>query len=297
MDMRRLAAFVRIVETGSISRAAEEFGVAQPALSQQLAVLERELAAKLFERSRRGVTATPAGRALYSRANIVLRLVNEFGDVTKRASEDLSGIVPVGLLPSVANKIGLPLLKALRSSHPHIQLQLNVTGEAELTQQLQDGRSDMAVMSQRPTHGDLTARKLVAERLVALASPKTSKGFASDVSKFAALPWISTRKGHSVRRIVDAALAREGLTANVVAEIDSLEILMSAVEAGLGVAVLPLGAVPARARLRIEPFFDLTRSLYICRRTALTPAAEEVFAVLGETAKIMTVDEQKRSRT
>ena len=73
MDSRRLRYFVQIVDSGSITRAAASSGVAQPALSQQLAILENELKVKLLERSVSGVTPTAAGRILYARAQAILR--------------------------------------------------------------------------------------------------------------------------------------------------------------------------------------------------------------------------------
>ena len=78
METRRLQYFLQIVDAGSISRAASIIGIAQPALSQQLAVLESEMKVRLLDRSSAGVSPTEAGRRLYVRAQAVLRQVESF---------------------------------------------------------------------------------------------------------------------------------------------------------------------------------------------------------------------------
>src|SRR5512138_90510 len=93
MDSRRLRYFVQIVDSGSITRAAAASGVAQPALSQQLAILENELKVKLLERSVSGVTPTAAGKILYTRAQTILRQYEELREAVHREVQPLSGVV------------------------------------------------------------------------------------------------------------------------------------------------------------------------------------------------------------
>ena len=97
MDSRRLRYFVQIVDSGSITRAAAVTGVAQPALSQQLAVLEHELKVKLLERSPFGVTPTAAGRILYTRSQAILRQFDELRQAVHREVQPLSGEVTIGM--------------------------------------------------------------------------------------------------------------------------------------------------------------------------------------------------------
>src|SRR4029078_11225351 len=104
MDARRLRYFVQIVERGSITRAAALSGIAQPALSQQLAVLENELKVKLLDRSVSGVTATPAGKILYTHAQPVLRQVEDMRQAVHREMQPLSGAVNLGMSPTMVRR-------------------------------------------------------------------------------------------------------------------------------------------------------------------------------------------------
>src|SRR5690349_22274662 len=97
MDSRRLRYFVQIDDGGSITRAAAVSGGAQPALSQQLAILENELKVKLLERSVSGVTPTSAGRILYARAQSLLRQFDDLREAVHREVQPLSGTVLLGM--------------------------------------------------------------------------------------------------------------------------------------------------------------------------------------------------------
>ncbi|MGI3198941.1 LysR family transcriptional regulator [Streptomyces sp. GLT-R25] len=91
MDTRRLYSFVKIVDAGSITRAADILHIAQPALSQQLSALEAQFKQQLLIRSKRGVAPTEAGRALYRHAQLILRQID-----LAHAAVDISGRAPCG---------------------------------------------------------------------------------------------------------------------------------------------------------------------------------------------------------
>jgi DNA-binding transcriptional LysR family regulator len=106
MDTRRLRYFLQIVDSGSVSRAAKVLGLAQPAVSQQIAVLEHELKVRLLNRSAKGVTPTLAGYRLYDRARRIVRQVE--GLRFELMDDVLSGTVTIGLAPSISLLFGLP---------------------------------------------------------------------------------------------------------------------------------------------------------------------------------------------
>src|SRR5712692_7737144 len=106
LDLRQLRYFVAIVDAGSVSRAALVLHIAQPAMSQQLAHLEREIGTKLLRRSVRGVAPTDAGKAVYRHAQTLLKLAAETANVARGAGAGASGRVRIGLPSSIAMILG-----------------------------------------------------------------------------------------------------------------------------------------------------------------------------------------------
>lgn len=145
MDTRRLYSFVKIVDAGSITRAADILHIAQPALSQQVSTLETQFKQQLLIRSKRGVAPTEAGRALYRHAQLILRqleLAQAAVDVSGRAP---AGSVSVGLAPySTGAALALPLLRAVRERYPDIVLHINENFGGVISEAIMTGRMDMA---------------------------------------------------------------------------------------------------------------------------------------------------------
>lgn len=112
MELRQLRYFVRIVETGSMGRAALDLNIGVSALSQQMARLENELAIRLLQRTSRGVMPTSAGLAFYSQAQLALRHADDAILAAREAR--LSGHVSVGMAPSTASVLGVPFINAMR---------------------------------------------------------------------------------------------------------------------------------------------------------------------------------------
>src|SRR5437762_2248906 len=102
VNLRRLKYFVKIVDIGSLTQAAEVLFIAQPALSQQLATLEGEVRQQLLVRTKRGVTPTEAGKVLYRHAQIILRQCEQAQIDMEAAGQGVSGQVSVGLAPGTA---------------------------------------------------------------------------------------------------------------------------------------------------------------------------------------------------
>ena len=106
MDVRQLAALVAVAETGSVTRAAEVLRLVQPAVSRQIKLLEDELGAPLFERTRHGMALTDDGRILLEHARRALSELERARAEIRPASGELRGLVTLGLSPSIAEPIG-----------------------------------------------------------------------------------------------------------------------------------------------------------------------------------------------
>lgn len=289
MDSRRLRYFVQIVDSGSITRAAAATGVAQPALSQQLAILENELKVRLLERSVSGVTPTPAGRILYTRAQTILRQYEELRDAVHREVQPLSGTVTVGMSPTMVSRFGLMLIEKVCTQHPEMHLQIREEGSAVLQELLATGRIELSIAPTRPDNETIVGEEVLTEPLTMMYPPSLELPENATLADLAALPWIVPRRPHSIRTIVDAIFAAASLTPRVAVELDSLQHVIETVRRGLGVGPMTTGVIKedlASGRLRCRPFGDTSpmRPMFLAHRRSpkLTPPAQFVLDVLRE---------------
>jgi LysR family tcuABC transcriptional regulator len=252
MELRQLRAFVRVVELGSISRAALDLNLVQSALSQQITKLESELSTRLLQRSPQGVTPTEAGVAFFREAQLTLRHAEQAVRVAQESR--LTGSVSVGMAPTTAAVLGMPLMRALRERYPDVRLHMVESMSGHLTSMLSDRQLDLAVLFDShllPSPHLRTARRwsvmpLLEEDLFFISAKKNTRAKMGTSLKLAQLkqePLILPTGPHGLRSTLDAAFARAKFVPDVVLEIDSLALLMEAVDAGLGATLQPWAAV------------------------------------------------------
>lgn len=294
MNLRRLQYFVKIVDIGSLTQAADILNVAQPALSQQLATLEGEVRQQLLVRTKRGVTPTEAGRVLYRHAQLILRQCDQARVDMIAASQGLTGPVSVGLAPgTAAETLALPLLQAVRARHPGIVLYLNESYGSTLSELIMNGRMDIAVLyrGRAAVHG-LTFLPLVNERLFAVGA-KRAKGPGKQVAlrDLAAMDLVLARPYNVVRKLVDEAFAGIGMTSRVIAEIESASTLTAVIANGLGATVLPssmakkiAGSCDAWRAVIIDPAIEAPLALCQSDHLPLSEPAQAVKDILLELA-------------
>jgi LysR family transcriptional regulator, nitrogen assimilation regulatory protein len=289
METRRLKAFISIVDTGSLTRAADLLGIAQPALSQQVAALEAEFGAQLLLRSRQGVTPTPAGKALYRRAQVILKQMEQaHADVT-HASNEIGGLVRVGLPLTAASVLSAALVRAAFERFPNVKLDLADGLPGILLNEFTvNGRIDIGVLPGNVSATGISAQSIVAERLALVTSPESALGQTESPLRLVELvgqPLVLPHAGNRVRDAVDTGFASIGIIPTVVAEMNSISSLCATAAAGVGSAIVPYaGARQAgqrlMVRLLIEP--ELERPLYIAVSTAapLSVAAHAIYSLI-----------------
>jgi LysR family tcuABC transcriptional regulator len=247
MELRQLRYFVSIVEHGSMGRAAQALGVVTSALSQQISRLEGELSARLLQRSAVGVTPTDAGLAFFQQAQLVLRHADDAVRAAQRRR--LSGHVSVGLAPTTASVLGLPLVQAMRERYPDVRLHLVESLSGHLAGMLETRRIDLAIVFSADAARRWSVLPLLRERLFVLASADLpaaetlATGMEVQPADLAGLPLVLPTGPHGLRSTVDAVFAAAGLQPNVVLEIDSLPVLMAAVHAGIAATIQPGAAM------------------------------------------------------
>ena len=304
MDLRQLRYFAQIVESGSLSKASRCLFVAQPALSQQIAKLEDEVGKPLLQRSTRGVTPTDNGLALYHHARFVLRQLDQALSIARQESGEVRGMVSVGLPATTVLAIGLPLMKCIRAKYPGILLNVVEGMSGHIGHMMRLGQLDLAILFSNDVSSKLDATLLLEEELFVLLPTNSSfvpRGRNSiTVAEVAKLPLILPTSTHGLRKRVVAEFERRNLTPHVVAEIDSLSMLMSCVYEGMGVTIKPMSALQPEAA-RGKDWRALTISdaritrrnyLYSIASDLLSPAASAVAKEIEETARSLVVSRE-----
>jgi len=285
MDTRRLYSFVKVVDAGSITRAADILHVAQPALSQQVSALESQFKQQLLIRSKRGVAPTEAGRALYRHAQLILRqleLAHAAVEVSGRAP---AGSVSVGLAPySTGAALALPLLRAVRERYPDIVLHINENFGGVISEAIMTGRMDMAfIYDAGPLRGVQFEPMRTEDLYFVSAAPAGSRDDIS-LAELADVDLLLPSRIHTIRQVVDAALLHASLEPKVVGEIESVLTLVSAVGAGVGATVLPWSAAQAILDVRnlavrriVDPSIGVKLSLCTSDHQPLSEPALAVY--------------------
>lgn len=279
LDLRPLRHFINIVDLGSLSRAAEFAGIAQPALSHQVAALEAELGVRLLHRTPQGTTPTEAGRTLYRYARALLRQLDETRRAVRDADGTLSGQVSIGLSVTTAEILCVPLLAALRQAHPAVRPEITALPNRLVRELLVNGRLDIALLFDQPTVKGITAERLAAEEQYFIVAPAAARAAAMTPVPFAELgrhDLILPCRPHGIRVALETILLREGIGYTVAVEIDSPPSLLEAVGSGLGASVMPWAAVhrhAASGRLSVHPFEGgLSREVMLCSSDAAPPS-------------------------
>ena len=289
MELRQLRYFVRVVELGSMGKAAYEMGVVTSALSQQISRLESELSTRLLTRTHSGVTPTEAGMAFWGHAQLALRHV----DVAARVAQDarLSGHVSIGVAPTTGAILGVPLIRAMRERYPDVRLHLVETLSGHLASMLNARQLDLAVIFQDDTARRWTLEPLLDERLYVIATdalPGFPKKKRIGLAQLGELPLILPTHLHGLRAVLDTAFERAGVQPNIVAEIDSLAVLMDAVLAGLGATIQPGGAT---VRSGTAPFVMAEiAGAQVRRRNLLASLPEEQLSPAALAARLVLKD-------
>ncbi len=284
-DPTRLAALVAVSEAGSITRAAQRLGYTAPALSQQLAKLEREAGTTLLVRHHRGARLTAAGELLVARAR---RILDEL-DRARLELAQLSGLsggrLRIGTFPSAGIHLLPPALSAFRRAHPDVELTVAEFEPPAGVTAVADGEMDLALThtyepaDPEPLPRSVRAEVLLVEELVLVTAPGHVLVAGADrlpLADLAGQPLVSMAPDHPRRRGVEAALAAAGAVPSVLMRTPGYAVVCALASAGLGVAVVPemvarMASTPLGVR-RLEPS-TLRRTISVVHRAEESNAA------------------------
>jgi DNA-binding transcriptional LysR family regulator len=288
MELRHLRSFTMLAEERHFGRAAERLHLAQPALSQQIKQLERELGVPLFTRTTRRVELTEAGSRFADHARTVLADVDRARDDLAQMASGSAGRVSIGFIGTATYDVLPRVAREVRRELPDVELELH--GELlspRLVDGLADRTFDLALLRPDPHgHAGITVRTLRAERLVAVlpAQHPLAGRRRIGLARLADEPFVMHPSGHrsSIHEQVLAACAQAGFEPTSILEVGETATLVVFVAAGLGVALVP---EPVRSLgLDGVAYVPLTNAptveLALAARDDLSPAAQRVAAIV-----------------
>ncbi len=286
VELQQMRYVVAVAETSSFTRAAARCLVVQSALSHQIARLERELGARLFERTSRRVQLTPAGAAFLPAARQCLDAAERAAAEVAAAVGEIRGRLAVGLISTVA-AVDVPrALREFRRRYPHVRVSLRAGASDDLVEAVRQGIVEVAFLG-LPTTARLEGvdgRELARDRLVAVVAPDHPLAGESEVSleRLSAEPFVDLPHKTAGRIQSDLAFEAAGLTRDVAFEVTTAYLTARLVEEGLGVALLPSTFVPQLTGVTTIEVTDAPARVehVIWSRAGRTPAASAFLAVL-----------------
>jgi LysR family nitrogen assimilation transcriptional regulator len=247
MEVRQLRYFIAAFEERSISKAAARFGIAQSAISAQLAHLEAELDTGLFVRASTGVEPTPAGHALFERAQRIVWEIEDAQSVVRNAGTTTSGIVTIDIADTVAPLLGAPLLRAFRKHLPEVTLVVNTEVPFEPFDRHARDRADLRILYFDGRLNGYSGRQIASEELLLVTKrdPDTPPVPARiPLSQALTAPLVLPGSHHGIRRRVEELAQTAGIRIRPpVAEINSLAVTKAAVRDGGCCAILPISSI------------------------------------------------------
>ena len=276
MDLKQLDYFVQVAELGSFTRAATQLSVVQSALSRQVRALEVELRQPLFERTGRGVTLTEAGKRLLEHGRGILQQVERARLDIENQRGAATGRLVIGLPPSVSRTLTGPLVSAFRQRFPKATLSVVEGLSTYVMEWLAIGRVDCAVVYNVGSSAAIDLMPVLHEQLYLVSARAAAKatlaarliGPPVTLAEVAERELVIPSRPHSIRMLLEAALANEGRRAKVALEIESIPAILDLVQNDGFHAVLALNAIKTSGKekgLSVRPIGKpkLTTTLWI----------------------------------
>jgi LysR family transcriptional regulator, nitrogen assimilation regulatory protein len=299
MDLKQLTSFVQVAELGSFTRAAAVLRVAQPALSRQVRALEVELRQTLFERNGRGVTLTPAGTRLLAHGRGILQQVQRAVQDLEEQRGAATGMVSIGLPPTLSRTLTAPLVEAFRERFPRAGVSVVEGLTHYMLEWLVQGRIDCALVYNATPSSHVALAPVLEERLHLISAriPARTPTAAARAPRPVMLAELATRdlvipsRPHALRMRVETALAEAGLTPRVALEIESVGAMLALVQRHPLHAVLAVTALQGQAdgeRLQARPILIAPKRPLSTSLSLATSAQRPRGPLLEQAAALLT---------
>jgi DNA-binding transcriptional LysR family regulator len=287
LNLDQLSTFVKVVETGSFSAAAEKLGLTQPAVSLQIRQLEKRLGTALIERVGRRARPTDAGLELLGHADEIDAAVTTAIQSVARHAVDAVGSIHLGTDTTVSIYLLPPVLGMLRKRYPNLEITVTTGNAAGIVKAVEENRIDLALATLPISGRAFEITPVVDDAFVAIAPHDMALPQRLSAANLAKLPLLITEPGSASRRIIDRWFARGDATLTPAMSLGSVEAIKAMVIAGLGCGIMPEMAVRNQARAEyvvrpLSPPMKRTLGVVIRKDKRLTRGLKATYdALLG----------------
>jgi molybdate transport repressor ModE-like protein len=247
LNVNRMRILREVAEHGGISAAAQTLYMSPSAISQQMAVLEREAGTPLLERRGRGVRLTAAGESLVAHTDRVLTVLEEARADLADISASVAGNLNTCGFPTAARALLVPALALLRQRHPRLRLHMSDLEPEESIPLLKRGEMDIIISygyDRLPEKDDPSIERLLLMTephniALPVGHPEAAHGGAVRLADLAEEQWVVGRDGSPFMDVMLTIANEAGFSARVDLHSNDYQVILAAVEAGLGVALIP----------------------------------------------------------
>lgn len=293
MNLQQIETFVCVAETGSFSKAAMILDIAQPALSRQVRALETQLRETLLIRTGRGVTLTDAGRRLLEHGHAIMQRVTlAQQDLSSHRDEPVGRIV-VGLPPSLALHLTLPLIDAFSREMPKAKLAVTEGFSVNIAEWLTTGRMDLGLVYTPEPQAHIEVVPVAQEPLCLVGPAQQLQGLEAvafaDLSRY---PLIMPQRGQIFRKLMEAQATLSQVKLNVVWEVSSVPAILDLVRSGYGFAALTPSALSHAAadqRLAMVPIVQPRVMSALCLAQSAKRQATPLIKRTAEVLRSLTL--------
>ena len=248
MELRQLRTFAMAAELESFTGAAKALKVTQPAVSQQVASLERELGPSLFHRRGRSIKLTDSGRRLYHYARQALDLLDMASQDVGHSPTVITGTLNIASCTLPAETFLPGLITVFRQVYPHVRETVSVSDSATAMRAVESGEADLAFVVGLPKEKHLSAKEIVCHELVLVASPKHRLAACNSIwaEQLRSEVFVFREVGSGTRLCVEQALQEGGIRLTeltVALETNSNDAIRGTVKQGNAIAFMSLASV------------------------------------------------------
>lgn len=270
MEFRQIGYFLEIVKSGTFQKAADRLGLTQPALSRQMALLERELGCILLHRGSRAVRTTAKGELFLAHAERMKDLWAELKEGMKEPGRELSGTFSISAGGTVSAWILPQIIKRILAEYPGLSLSVREGDAQETKEALLRGDADLGILTGPVNEPGLVEMEFLSDRIVPVASSgheifRRKRIRLSDLEN---QPFVYFHPASAVRRAVEKKTRKLGkkFRPRIVMELRSVESVVKSLETGLGIGFLSEYSVSEKLKRLELPELFAERKFYLCHR-------------------------------
>lgn len=272
MNLKKLEAFIMVVEKNSFSEAAASLKSSQPTVSLKVKSLEEDMGFELIDRGVSGIRPTPAGMLVYAAAKEIAQRWRELEDELSVFQGTLTGTLTIGASTIPGTYLLPGWIKKFHGLYPNVEVKIEIGDSRKILDKLHSHSVDLAITGLQQDAKQLTSKPIAVDSLVLIAPKQHPLVHAAnpDFTQIKQYDFVMREEGSGTRKMMEEFLSAKGFSVaelKTAVSIGSTEAVIAAVEAGLGISFISkLAALPAAKAERIkiiDQFEPYKRDFYL----------------------------------